>query len=205
MIKILIYETDPFWIENLKLLPYQLDFCKTKEEVYIKTYSDKYDFYLFDFSGYSILKDLREAEDETISIVISNYEDFNSQKKSYKVADDFFKKSSTYIEEIKIKIEYYIEKIYNFKKVIKYKNIYFHTDTNIIYKDNHKIELTTLEKELLILFFKNKNRYLSKNEICAILSITPGSLKVKITQIRTFGFEIENKREIGYKLKEKTK
>jgi cell division protein FtsI (penicillin-binding protein 3) len=143
-------------------------------------------------------------EDQVIdtTTLVDEFEDFNSQKKAYKIADDFFKKSCTYIEEIKIKIEYYIKKIYNLSKIIKYKDIYFQHNSNVIYKKEQKIELTTLEKELLILFFKNKNRYLNKFELLELLSITAGTLKVKITQIRKLGFEIENKREIGYKLKE---
>lgn len=202
MIKILIYETNSYWIENLKLLPYELNFCFSEEDVYKKTYKNKYDFYIFDFSGYSILKELKQSGDKTISIFLSEFEDFNSQKKAYKIADDFFKKSCTYIEEIKIKIEYYIKKIYNLSEIIKYKNIYFHTKSNIIYKNEQKIELTALEKELLILFFKNKNRYVNKNELLELLSITKGSLKVKITKLRKLGFDIENKREIGYILKD---
>jgi DNA-binding response OmpR family regulator len=203
MIKILIYETNTYWIEVLKLLPYELDFCITEEEIYQKTSKIKYDFYLFDFSGYAILKELKNSGDKTISIFLSNYEDFNSQKKAYKIADEFFKKSSTYIEEIQIKIDYYIKKLYNLSDTIKYNNIYFYLNKNIIYKNNKRIDLTVLEKELLILFFKYKNRYLNKHEICERLSITEGSLKVKITQLRKFGFDIKNKREIGYKLKEK--
>ena len=105
MIKILIYETNSYWIENLKLLPYELDFCFSEEEAYKKTYKHKYDFYIFDFEGYSILKELKESGDKTLSIFLSSFEDFNSQKKAYEIADDFFKKSCTYIEEIKIKIE----------------------------------------------------------------------------------------------------
>jgi DNA-binding response OmpR family regulator len=202
MIKILIYETNSYWIENLKLLPYEVNFCFSEEDVYKKTYKNKYDFYIFDFSGYSILKELKQSGDKTISIFLSEFEDFNSQKKAYKIADDFFKKSCTYIEEIKIKIEYYIKKIYNLSEIIKYKNIYFHTKSNIIYKNEQKIELTALEKELLILFFKNKNRYLNKDELLELLSITKGSLKVKITKLRKLGFKIENKREIGYILKD---
>jgi DNA-binding response OmpR family regulator len=202
MIKILIYETNSYWIENLKLLPYELDFCFSEEEVYKKTFKNRYDFYIFDFSGYSILKELKKSGDKTISIFLSDFEDFNSQKKAYEIADDFFKKSCTYIEEIKIKIEYYIKKIYNLSKIIKYKDIYFNHNSNIIYKKEQKIELTTLEKELLILFFKNKNRYLTKDELLELLSITNGSLKVKITHLRKIGFDIKNKRNLGYKLKE---
>jgi len=202
MIKILIYETDKYWIEALKLLPFELDFCFSEEEVYSKTFKHKYDFYIFNFEYYSVLNELKKSGDKTFSIFLSNYEDFNSQKKAYEIADEFFKKSSTYVEEIKIKLDYHIEKRYNFKKIIKYKDTYFHTNTNIIYKNNKKIELTPLEKELLLLFFKNRNKYLNKFEICEELGITQGSLKVKITQLRQLGFDIENKRELGYKLKE---
>jgi biotin operon repressor len=36
-----------------------------------------------------------------------------------------------------------------------------------------------------------------------ILNITEGTLKVKISNLRKLGFDIENKKEIGYRLEEK--
>jgi len=55
---------------------------------------------------------------------------------------------------------------------------------------------------LLILFFKNQAQFISKTEIIDRLDITEGSLKVKISNLRKIGFDIENKKEIGYRLKE---
>ena len=195
--KILIYDNE--WREFLQYLPYEVFFAENEDEVYQLTYDKNFDFYIFDFEiGYSVLKNLRESGDKTIAIFISNLETFDAQKKAYKIADDFFKKSSTYVEEIKIKIDYFIRKYFNLEEIIKYKNLYFNRKLRLIYTDNKKIELTNLEYDLLILFFKNKNQYIPKDIIIDRLNITEGSLKVKISNLRKIGFDIENKQEIGY-------
>jgi len=200
--KILIYDNE--WSEFLKNLPYDLTFASDEDEVYEITFKQKFDFYIFDFeSGYSVLKNLRESGDETITIILSHLETFDAQKKAYTVADDFFKKSSTYVEEIKIKIDYYIRKYFHLDDIIRYKDIYIHRKLRLMYKDNKKIELTNLDYDLLILFFKNKDSYLSKEMLIDILNITEGTLKVKISNLRKLGFDIENKKEIGYRLEEK--
>ena len=199
--KILIYDNE--WKKFLSSLPYELYFASDEDEVYELTFKQKFDFYIFDFeNGYKALENLRESKDETIAIFLSNLETFDAQKKAYNIADDFFKKSSTYVEEIKIKIEYFIRKFFNLDEIIKYKDIYFNRRLRFIYKNYKKIELTNLEYDLLILFFKNKKQYLSKEEIIDRLNITEGSLKVKISNLRKIGFDIENKKEIGYKIKE---
>jgi len=199
--KILIYDNE--WAEFLKVLPYELVFAKDEDDVYEKTFHQKFDFYIFDFAnGYKVLNELREGGDNTIAIFLSDLETFDAQKKSYKIADDFFKKSSTYIEEIKIKIDYFIKKFFHLDDIIKYKELYFNRRLRVVYKEGKKIELTNLEYDLLILFFRNQNKYLSKEFIIDNLEVTEGSLKVKISNLRKIGFDIENKKEIGYKIKE---
>jgi len=199
--KILIYDNS--WSEFLKNLPFELYFAYNEDEVYEKTFNQKFDFYIFDFvDGYNVLDNLRQSGDETIAIFLSTIETFEAQKKAYKIADEFFKKSSTYVEEIRIKIDYFVKKFLKLDDIIKYNSIYFNRKLRVIYKDSKKIELTNLEYDLLILFFRNKDRYLSVYELMDILHVTKGSLKVKISHLRKIGFEIENKKEIGYKLKE---
>jgi len=122
--KILIYDNE--WSEFLKYLPYNLTFAYNEDEVYNFTFNQKFDFYIFDFEyGYKVLNNLRESNDNTIAIFLSNIETFNAQKKAYKIADEFFKKNSTYVEEIKIKIEYFKKRFFKLEDIIKYKNLYF--------------------------------------------------------------------------------
>ena len=198
---ILIYDNE--WSESLKILPYKLSFAYSENEVYELTFKKQFDFYIFDFEyGYQILQNLRESGDETFIIFLSNIETFEAQKKAYKIGNEFFKKRVTYIEEIKIKIEYLIRNFYNLEDVIKYKNIYFNIKLRVVYQGDKKIELTNLEYDLLILFFKHKNKILAKENIIDTFEITEGSLKVKISNLRKIGFEIENIRNLGYKLEE---
>jgi len=198
---ILIYDNE--WSESLKILPYKLSFAYSENEVYELTFKKQFDFYIFDFEyGYQILQNLRESGDETFIIFLSNIETFEAKKKAYKIGNEFFKKRVTYIEEIKIKIEYLIRNFYNLEDVIKYKNIYFNIKLRVVYQGDKKIELTNLEYDLLILFFKHKNKILAKENIIDTFEITEGSLKVKISNLRKIGFEIENIRNLGYKLEE---
>ena len=200
--KVLIFDTK--WSQFLKYLPYEIKFAYSEDEVYEITYKEKFDFYIFDFEeGYRALSNLRESGDDTIAIFLSNIETFFAQKKAYKIANEFFKKRCTYIEEVKIKIDYFIKKEFGFENVIKYNNIFFYPSLHSVYVNNQKIELTPLENELLVLFFKNKNKYLSKDVIMDTFEISEGSLKVKISQLRKLGFDILNTRGLVYKLEEK--
>ncbi len=205
MIKILVYVSDLYWRGLLGELPYRVDIAIDEDDVYQKTYKEKFDFYLFDFeNGYKVLEELRQSQDKTFAFFISSFEDFNSQKKAYGVANEFFKKSCTYVEEIKIKIDYYLKHYFNMGEgTIKYGDMFYNIKTKTLYKNNKKIELTPLENELLVLFFKNKNRYIPKCEILERFEIADGSLRVKLSNIRKLGFEIINNREYGYQLKEK--
>ncbi|NPA55428.1 MAG: response regulator transcription factor [Epsilonproteobacteria bacterium] len=199
MIKILIFELDEYWLGHLRTLPYELTFVRSEDEVYEQTYNGNFDFYLFDFDvGFNALQSLRDYKDETISIFISYDESFKAQKKAYTICDDFFKKSVTYIEEIRIKIDYYIAKYMQVQEVIKYNDIYFHTQLHHLYKNGKKITLTNLENELLIMFFKNRGKYIPKDVIYDRFNITDGTLRVKLSNLRKLGFDIQNKRDLGY-------
>jgi len=199
---ILIYDNE--WRDSLSYLPYTLTFANDEDEVYELTYKKKFDFYIFDFeNGYKVLENLRESKDETFTIFLSNIETFQVQKKAYKIGNEFFKKRVTYIEEIRIKIDYLKKKFFDLDDIIKYKDIYFNVRLREIYHNNKKVNLTTLEYELLTLFFKNKNKYLSKDVIMDTFEISEGSLKVKISQLRKLGFDILNTRGLVYKLEEK--
>ena len=66
------------------------------------------------------------------------------------------------------------------------------------------MKLTAAEKELLFFLLKNKNRFVSKeliiNSCESIDSID--SVKVIISSLRKKDFEIENQKNLGYKIKE---
>lgn len=61
------------------------------------------------------------------------------------------------------KIKNLIKRYYKNFDVIKYKDITFNSNTNNFYIKNTLVELTKQEKELLLEFFKNSNKILSRD------------------------------------------
>lgn len=53
------------------------------------------------------------------------------------------------------------------KKELVIENVRVHKEQGIVYKNNQMLELTTLEYKLLLLFFENKGRILTRTQILA--------------------------------------
>ncbi|QDD68097.1 hypothetical protein C6V80_09610 [Caminibacter pacificus] len=83
--------------------------------------------------------------------------------------------------------------------------MYFNLSTNQLCR-NSKPSKTYKEAEsdVLAILIKNRNKYLSKEDISAMSESIDSinSIKVIISNLRKLGFEIENVKNLGYKLKE---
>jgi len=123
-------------------------------------------------------------------------------KKSLELGDEFF------LYEESWKIRYKIEK---FKKELNIKSDIF-KNSNFIYNfklkklfiNNENVILTKGENDVLEILIRNNNRFLNKLEIIELSELIDSldSLKVIISNLRKKGVKIENKKNLGYKLKE---
>ena len=95
------------------------------------------------------------------------------------------------------------KKILNSNSAIyKSDKILYNFNTNELYIDSKPVKLSLAENELLKTLLKNKKRFLSKEEIlmeCDSIE-SESSIKVLISHLRKLGIEIENKKNLGYKI-----
>jgi DNA-binding response OmpR family regulator len=184
-----------------------IDVCiaTTESEALELTYNNHFDIYVFDYhSGINLLKELRDIEDNTHSIFILDYYDISLIEKLYQVGDDFLVRPFFY-EELKIKTDYIIRKIYKTKSnIINYKSLYYHIITKQLFKKEQKIHLAPMQTQLLEIFLKSIHKPIQKDVILQQLyhneNRGDGSLRVYISQLKKIGFDITYNRISGYVL-----
>jgi DNA-binding response OmpR family regulator len=76
-------------------------------------------------------------------------------------ADDYITKPFS-LEELKARVKAVIKRTKKELKVIKYRDIVFNLDTREVKIDNFSIDLTHLEKDLLLEFLKNINKVMTR-------------------------------------------
>jgi DNA-binding response OmpR family regulator len=76
-------------------------------------------------------------------------------------ADDYITKPFS-LEELKARVKAVIKRTKKELKIIKYRDIVFNIDTREVKIDNYLIELTHLEKDLLLEFLKNANKVMTR-------------------------------------------
>jgi DNA-binding response OmpR family regulator len=143
-------------------------------EVAFNNITFEYDLYILDINtpsinGLEILKSIKKANQKAKVIMISANINIQTIKESYfSGCDDYIKKPFD-IEELILKIERFDVKEEN---IFLDENIYFDTiSKNLILKnnDNEKIDLTKIEKTLLILLLENRGKTIS----CENLRLPP--------------------------------
>jgi DNA-binding response OmpR family regulator len=212
--RILLVEDDLILGESLKeLLEYEnfnVTWAKDGNEALSITYSNQYDIYIFDIdipyiSGFELLQNLRDSGDDTPCIFLTAKVDIESLTKGFDIgADDYIKKPFD-IDELIIRIHTQIKKAFKtHNEIIKYNNISYNIDTNIVTKDDKEIFLSPSELKLFELFIKNIDKTISKEDLLYHIHHgdegSEATLRVQISKLKKIGLNIANKRAIGYKL-----
>jgi len=186
---------------------YDVDIAKDLNEIYELTYKNRYDLYIFDFYYYDVVKNLRSADDLTVTIFLDEYYNIYNMQKSFEIADDYLIKPLN-LDELKIKVGYWYRKKINHKKnIIRYGDFFYHINTKQLFKDNKRVKLSPSEIKLLFLFLINIDKPLNKDYIFDELeSSSDGTLRVFISRLKKLGFNIMYERaNSSYILKKDTK
>lgn len=203
--KVLLLEDDNILAESMKLLleseGFEVDLVATEEEVYDKTFNNKYDLYLLDINipsgnGIEILKALREAEDYTPAIFITALTDIQTIKKAFNAgAEDFVKKPFD-IEELLIRVK---SKFNNF---LIFKDIKYDLSSNNVYKDGELIHLSPTLKNILKELLLKRNKPVSKDKLMQYMEKdSENALRVNISKLKSkLNLKIKNIRNEGYLL-----
>lgn len=214
MARILLVEDDPILSETLSELlqdqGYEVTLASTGNQALDVTYEHSFEIMLFDvnipdFSGFELLRILRESGNSIPCIFLTSLNDIASLSRGFEVgADDYLKKPFDF-DELLVRIQAVLRKSFStMKNEIIYKDLSYKISNNELLKNGELIPFSPLESKLLSLFFKRVNETITKQELLYELDnineSSEGALRVYITKLRKSGLEIQTIKGTGYRL-----
>ncbi len=179
-------------------LNYEIKKTFDNETFINEIYYKQYDIIIIYFEYLNYLLDIKT---DAKIIFIYDYIDELIYKKALEYGDFIYTFDEIWKLNYRIK---QIQKSLNIKDIFKYKNLTFNLKTKNLYNNKELINLSNGMIDLLTLLIRNKNRFISKEFIIDNTDYIDNinSIKVLISKLRKIGFEIENKKNLGYKIKE---
>jgi DNA-binding response OmpR family regulator len=214
-IKVLLLEDDPLFAETLVDLLQESAFdvvhSPNGQSALDATFLQKFDLYLLDINvplidGITLLKELREANDNTPTIFLTSHKDKDVLKKSFlSGADDFITKPFD-SDELLFRINALLKRASSDK--VECIGLLCHDNTHKrISYDKTELDLSKKEYALLLLLMQHVNSTVPKELISDELwssgeAGSDGAVRVYINRIKQLApqITIENIRGIGYKL-----
>ena len=215
--KILLLEDDKLFNDTLE------DFLEEEGFTVVTTldpysaldilYQEKFDIYLFDVnlpyeSGFSLLKQLREANDTTPTIFLTSRNDKISLTQGFNVGADDYMKKPIDLDELLLRIRALLRRQIRSEKIqigeytidIEAKEVLFNGET---------LKLGKKAVELLLLLLQQHGELLSLERIEEQLwhtnqEVSLGSIRVYIATLKRYFPNIENIRGVGYRFRTDT-
>lgn len=176
------------------------------------TSKESFLFYILDAklpdgNSFSLLQDLRNANDLTPAIFLTSLTDKSSVMSGFKAGCDDYIKKPFDIDELGAKIKVLLKRSYGISEdneILICDGIKFYKNSNTLESDSTQTTLTQKEKALLFLLIKNKNQITTKDMISSEVwdgEFSDGSLRIYISRLKTiFKDRLLNVRGEGYKL-----
>ena len=214
MARILLVEDDLILSETLNELleaeGYDLTLVASANQALEATYENEFELMLLDvnipdFTGFELLKMLRESGNTTPCIFLTSLNDIASLSHGFEVgADDYLKKPFDF-DELLVRIKALLRKSFSAtSNEIIYKDLIYKIATNELIKESKLILLAPLEQKLLSIFFRRSDETITKQELLheldSVNESSEGALRVYITKLRKVGLEIQTIKGIGYRL-----
>lgn len=152
---------------------WDVDYAYSSKEVYENLENNMYDLFIFDINvaggqnGLELLRDLREYNDTTPTIIITAYSDTANLKLAFELgACDYIKKPFE-LEELDARIKN-TQKIFNIKNEV---NIDIDTQTSFspakrqINNNEEIVTLSAKDSKILEYLVKNRSRVISNEEL----------------------------------------
>ena len=219
MIKILLLEDDELF--SLSLIDYLEEFSEVNithvnnsTEMLELIYENRYDLYLLDInlpdiSGLDLLKDIRNATDDTPTIFLTSYKDKETLTQGFQNgADDFLTKPFD-MDELILRINSLMKRVKK-QNQISLGNIEINFDTKEVKVNKSIVKFSLKALELFELFYQNNNAIVTKDMIINRLwttneSYSEGSIRVYVNSIKKLFvdselFKVTNIKNIGYKI-----
>lgn len=173
---ILLMEDDPVLsdiILDYLRESWNVDYAYSSKEVYDSLENNKYDLFIFDINvtggqnGLELLRELREYNNTTPTIIITAYSDTANLKLAFELgACDYIKKPFE-LEELDARIKN-AQKIFNIKNEVKIEidtQISFCPDKRQINNNEEIVTLSAKDTKILEYLVKNKSRVISNEEL----------------------------------------
>lgn len=217
MFKILILEDDLLFAQSLEDCledeGYKIHLAKDSETMIELSYMNNYDLYLLDInvpgiSGLDLLKDLREAGDNTPSIFLSSYKDQETLKNAFiNGADDFLRKPID-LEELFLRISSLLKRSGKRIESLVLKNgLSYDAQKSRLFLNERDLNVPIKVMHLFELCLENRKSIITKEMIVSKLwtlneDYSEGSIRVYVNNLKKIlGKEsIINIKGIGYKI-----
>lgn len=204
--------------DYLESLNYDIDDFENGEEALSAIYEKSYHLLILDIrvpgiSGYDLVKNIRENNNNVPVIFITSLTDINNLSLGYELGcNDYIKKPFS-PKELKYRIEQVIKAFYFSanESYIELNNGFFYEPLKKeLIKEHIKVNLTKKESETIFCLITNKNQFVSieklRFEVWDDKYINEADIRVCIKNIRdkTSKEFIINQRGIGYKIERKS-
>jgi len=205
--KILLLEDDnelgSTIVEILEDAGYDVDFATDGTEAADLTFDNSYDLYIFDINvpqinGIDLLKDLRNADDNTPTIYITALIDLDSISKAFDAGAEGYIKKPFMPEELLIRVDAKLKQLSS--DVIKYKSIEYYPSTKEVFLNGKIVSLGSVQIRVFDALMRNLGKTVLKENLIDILDQpSESALRVTITKIKQkLGVDIKNIRGLGY-------
>ncbi len=174
------------------------------------TYKSKFDLYLFDVnlpyeSGFSLLKQLRNAGDKTPTIFLTSRNDKVSLTEGFNVGADDYMKKPIDLDELLLRIRALLRRQLRDEK-IEIGEYVLDTQAKELHYNGEIIKVGVKAFELLMLLLKAKGEVVTMQSIEEELwssneEVSLGSVRVYVASLKKYFPNIENIRGVGYRLK----
>lgn len=176
MIRILIIEDDEHIAEGLRFLlekeGFAAEVAETAKEGVRKTKQGDYHIVLLDVAlpdgnGFEIFREIRRGKEMPVIFLTAMDEETDIVKGFELGADEYITKPFR-PRELLSRINNVLRHTgagRGIKNEIVIENVRINREQGVVYKNNERMELTALEYKLLLLFFENKGRILTRTQI----------------------------------------
>ena len=174
-------------------------------------FKERFDIYILDINvplidGITLLKELRESNDNTPAIFLTSYNNKESLKSGFLSGGDDYITKPFDVDELLFRIKAILKRVSR-NEIYKVGLLEHNIDNQAFYYDKREIELKNKEYQLLILLVNNVDKIVPKDMIFDELwssseGGSDGAIRVYINRIKQLIPEmvLENIRGIGYKL-----
>ena len=207
MANLLLLEDDTLFAKSLihyfRLHDYDVDWTQSEEEVFNLSYQNNYCLYLFNLNklenSLDILRSLREADDLTPIIIISDKIETKCLIKAFIAgANDYLKKPFD-LEELLIRIQVRTNSL---NRSISYEGYRLYLSDKSITYAGEPIYLAPLQNRILVTMLRNYPQPTIKDELMLLLDkASDVALRVAISKLKkSITIDIKNLRGVGYVL-----